>query len=247
MTRSRQQGRQELAASYYAYFFRGRPKTQPIQRRSPGLIVAFDLDGTISDPAEGITSSINHALRALGQAPREERELVQFIGPPLDAIFAALLDQPDAERIREAVRLFRERYIPIGFRENVLYPDSRRMLEQLFAWSVRLYVATGKRRDVAQAVIAHFGLDHLFAAVLGCGLRRQKQELLREIAEREGRSPVMVGDRSHDMIAGREAGCLCIGVLWGYGSPEELLEAGAHELVATQEDLLSLLETQMLS
>lgn len=206
----------------------------------PEMIVVFDLDGTLSDPAPGITSSINYALNRMGIQQQSTDRLTKYIGPPLKHIFQELLQGSKNQDIDRAIAFYRERYFRTGFKENRLYPEMKTTLKLMKARGHRLYIATTKESQIAKAIIDHFDLTSLFEAVLGCGLKREKEELLQVIREEEHRHLVMamVGDRSFDMIAGKALNCFCIGALWGYGSRDELLNSGADVLVEAPERLL---------
>lgn len=184
----------------------------------------FDLDGTLSDPLDGIARSINYALAAHGYDTHPEASFAQFIGPPLDDTFRELTGSPDEAHIRELVASFRERFGETGYKENRLYPGVRDALEQLREKGVSLAVCTSKRTDFAEKIIAMFGLDHLMAFVNGgdIGIRKVKQiaDLLAK-----GLIPghtIMIGDRYVDLRAAHNNGLASAGVLWGYGSREEL-------------------------
>lgn len=204
------------------------------------MIVVFDLDGTLSDPAPGITSSINYALNRMRIQRQSTDRLTKYIGPPLKHIFQELLQGSKNQDIDRAIAFYRERYFRTGFKENRLYPEVKITLKLMKKRGHRLYIATTKESQIAKAIIDHFGLTSLFEAVLGCGLKREKQELLQLIREEEHHhlDMAMVGDRSFDMIAGKALNCFCIGVLWGYGSRDELLDSGADVLVEAPESLL---------
>ncbi|MGK7911288.1 MAG: HAD-IA family hydrolase [Synechococcus sp.] len=195
-------------------------------------VIAFDLDGTLSDPAKGIAASLNYALNKLGVAERNPDTLTRYIGPPLPSIFIDLLDTSDTATIQQAIGHYRDRYNSIGYQENVLFDGIRDVLEALVADNYRLYIATGKGPAIARAVVEYFELQQYFIDILGCGLQRQKHELLEEIlaTERDLRL-VMVGDRSHDALAGQAVGARTIGVLWGFGSAQELQQSGAEVLL----------------
>lgn len=203
-------------------------------------VVAFDLDGTLSDPAVGITSSINHALQSLGVPQRDPDSLIPYIGPPLNEIFADLLQTVELPLIDSAIAFYRERYVTIGYRENVLYAGIKAVLERLMRSGYPLYIATSKRTDIAESVIEYLDLQQYFVQVLGCGLHREKYELLQEIIEREGdQSLYVIGDRIHDISAGHRVGANCIGVLWGYGSEAELKDA--HAIIQNPQQILDIL------
>jgi phosphoglycolate phosphatase len=193
------------------------------------MIIAFDLDGTISDPIVGVSASINYALEKLGLPKKEQAALETYIGPPLQDIFSDLLGYENDELIHSAITFFRERYFDIGFRENVIYPGIKELLKWLTANGHKLYIATSKKTTIGKAVADLFEIAKYFDEILGCGLKRKKHQLLNYIKEKENtESLVMIGDRLHDMKAGRACHCFCIGVLWGYGSKEELIGSGAN-------------------
>ncbi|MDM8523874.1 HAD-IA family hydrolase [Desulfococcaceae bacterium HSG8] len=202
------------------------------------MIITFDLDGTISDPIVGVTKSVNYALEKLGCSPKDQAEVETLIGPPLWEIFSQLLGKDDDKLIRSGISFFRERYYRVGFMENILYPGITDLLEALVSDGHTLYIATNKKDTIAEAVADYFRISKYFKKILGCGLKRDKHELLNEIrkAEKSDRF-VMIGDRLHDMKAGRSARFYCIGVLWGYGSREELSDAGADMICSTPKEL----------
>jgi len=205
-------------------------------------VIAFDLDGTLSDPASGIQASINHALEDLGRPPAPPGELDQYIGIPLRDIFERLLGPTGESAINRAVDAYRDHYMRTGFSENTLYPQIPLLLERLGSLPVRLYVTTLKTPRIARRVIEHFGLQDHFVEILGCGSDRRKADLLEQIRRMEtGAQFLMVGDRHEDMRAGQQAGFLCVGVLWGYGSRRELLDHGADHLIGSPLELMKLL------
>jgi phosphoglycolate phosphatase len=187
--------------------------------------VIFDLDGTITDPADGITRSINHALIALGYAPQPESDLKKYIGPHLNITFSELMQTTDAVTLARAVELYRERYIPIGYRENCLYDGIQEVLSQLIENGSSLCIATTKRKDIAVSVLEFLGIETFFIQVHGCDLHRTKSDLLRDIMSESALSKqpmVMIGDRDTDFLAASEVNMPSIAVRWGYGHEKEL-------------------------
>lgn len=207
--------------------------------------VLLDLDGTLTDPREGITRCIQHALRRLDQPVPEQEKLLHCIGPPLRESFVALLggDESAADR---AVDLYRERFGRIGLFENGLYPGIEQALVALRDAGARLYLATSKPTVYAQRIVSHFGLDGRLEAVFGSeldGTRADKSDLLAWIVKRlslDQTDTTMIGDRRHDMIGARANGILPVGVTWGYGSRGELLESGAARLLDSPGELADL-------
>ncbi|MBR0795632.1 HAD family hydrolase [Bradyrhizobium jicamae] len=205
-------------------------------------VIFFDLDGTLTDPKPGITGSIQYALRKLDRVVPSQDELTWCIGPPLRASFAALLG--GEELADRAVELYRERFSDVGLFENSVYPDIEHVLAALHETPRRVFVATSKPHVFAARIIAHFGLSDYFEHVFGSefdGTRVNKVDLLGYAIEQTGVDPahaVMIGDRSHDVIGARRNGIRAVGVTYGYGSAEELIEAGASHLCASPRAVL---------
>lgn len=203
------------------------------------IAALFDLDGTLTDPREGITRCIAHALERMGVAPPPLDALTFAIGPPLRGSLATLLgtDSPDA--VERALALYRERFSDVGLFENRPYDGIAAALERLSARGMRLLVATSKPTVYARRIVERFSLAAHFAGVHGCeldGTREDKRDLLAHLLAHHRLEPaqcVMIGDRGADMRAARHHGVAALGALWGYGSPEELLADGAHGLCAT--------------
>ena len=200
--------------------------------------VFFDLDGTLSDPKIGITASIQYALQKFDIPVPSQDELAWCIGPPLHASFKALLGTTDADADR-AVEFYRERFGDVGLYENTLYAGIEETLTAVAAAGRRLFVATSKPHVFADRIIDHFGLRRHFGRVFGSeldGTRVHKTDLLRYALEETSTDParaMMIGDRKHDIIGAANNGIATIGVLYGYGSRAELVEAGAGQLCAS--------------
>ncbi|MCG8634325.1 MAG: HAD hydrolase-like protein [Desulfobacterales bacterium] len=202
----------------------------------------FDLDGTLSDPLQGIARSINYALGAFGYPTEPEADLARFIGPPLDKTFALLAGTGSEDHIRELVTKFRERFGDIGYKENTLYPGIPPVLEQLKERGVPMAVCTSKRADFAQKIISMFDLDPYFEFVSGGDIGISKGQQIQGLVgqDRISRSSIMIGDRDVDIIAARENSLPACGVLWGYGSREELESENPEYLVTTPDELEAL-------
>jgi phosphoglycolate phosphatase len=200
--------------------------------------IYFDLDGTLTDPKPGITRSIQYALQRLDHPtmPTED-ELTWCIGPPLRASFVRLLGAETSADL--AVSYYRERFSDIGLYENGVYDGVGDVLTSLCASGHRLFVATSKPHVFADRIIDHFGLRDRFERVFGSeldGTRVDKSHLLEYALKQASVDPsktLMIGDRSHDMVGAKNNGMKGIGVLYGYGSRDELLAAGAHHVCAT--------------
>ena len=212
-------------------------------------VLLFDLDGTLTDPKPGIVGCIRFALDQLAIACPGDDALVQYIGPPLRATFGTLLATADAQRIEEAMAFFRQRFSTTGLFENQVYDGVPAMLERTSPMVAAAYIATSKPAVYAERIVRHFGLDQHFRKVYGAELEGRyddKAELLAHLLATERVSPeaaVMIGDRAVDMRAAKANGLRAIGVLWGYGSERELVDAGADTLCRTPNDLADLLNS----
>lgn len=203
----------------------------------------FDLDGTLTDPKPGIVGCLRFALDQLGVSCPSDDVLTNFIGPPLRATFALLLDTSDGSQIEEAIRLYRQRFAATGLYENQVYAGVPAMLEHAQQAATVMYVATSKPAVYAERIVQHFGLDHHFRQVYGAeldGRRENKADLVAYVLASEGvdaQTAVMIGDRAADVLAAKANGVRSIGVLWGYGSAHELLDAGVDILCQTPSEL----------
>ena len=204
----------------------------------------FDLDGTLTDNYLGIARSIGYALERLGVELPDEGVLRRCVGPPLRTNFASLLGTDEPAAIEQAIALYRERFAEVGWRENVVYEGVHDALAALALEGRAMYLCTSKPEVYARRIVTLFGFHEHLRGVYGAdlaGTLDDKALLLAHLAEREGidaRAAVMSGDRSHDVRAARLNGARAIGVLWGYGTEEELAKADAivrtpAELVAT--------------
>jgi len=205
----------------------------------------FDLDGTLTDPKDGIVRCIGHALAALGETVPADDDLLWCIGPPLQTSFAQMLG--GQERVEQAVQLYRERFSTIGMFENAVYDGVPALLGTLKDHGYRLYLATSKPHVYADKILDHFELSGFFERTFGAeldGTRADKTDLLAYAIAQTGALPDtawMVGDRKHDMIGARANQVKGIGVLYGYGSRDELEQAQAFAVVERPSDLVGLL------
>ena len=193
-----------------------------------------DLDGTLTDPAEGIIGGFRLALEALGRSAPPAAELHWIIGPSLRLSFAeALNGEGDPE---EALKIYRRRYSTVGLFEASVYDGVKEALADLRAAGTRLFLCTAKPLVYAERILAHFELEHHFEAAYGDelgGRFQDKADLIAHILEREGLDAndcCMWGDRKHDVLAASRHGIPTIGALWGYGGAAELRAAGAAAL-----------------
>ena len=201
--------------------------------------VYFDLDGTLTDPYEGITKCILYALDKLGFPHPTDEYLHSCIGPSLYDTFPELVGD---ELTRKAIELYRERFNDVGWQENIPYDGIHVALADLAREGYSLYVATAKPRVAAGRIIEHFGMGQYFERVFGCeldGTHANKADLLRYALgdNPHASSRIMIGDRKHDLIAAIANGIRPIGVSYGYGSSDELSAAGATAIAAAPAEL----------
>ena len=193
----------------------------------------FDLDGTLTDPALGITNSFIHALKYFGIEIPSYEKLCSFIGPPLPETFKSQFGFSE-EKASEGVKKYREYFATKGLLENSVYPGIPELLASLKEAGKKLVVATSKPEEYSVKIIEHFGLTKYFENVCGSLMnetRSKKDEVIEYAIERNHISDkskiLMIGDRKHDILGAKKVGLKSCGVLFGYGSREELEEAGA--------------------
>ena len=203
--------------------------------------VLFDLDGTLTDPYEGITRSVAFALARFGIEVEDRRALSYFIGPPLRESFKNY-DGIGAERAEEAVEAYREYFSSRGIFENRLYDGVTEMLASLKDKGVRILLATSKPEVFAKRITEHFRVDGYFydqcGADLGAKYDTKGKVIARalKICGMPHSEVLMVGDRLHDIVGAKENGIDSAGVLWGYSSGDELSAAGAEYVFESMEE-----------
>ncbi len=204
--------------------------------------VLLDLDGTLSDSSLGIGRSLRHAFVACGYQPPTTDEVRSVIGPPFELGLPTLgIARDDLERVIEA---YRQRYEDVGLFENSVYPGIVEMLDELRSAGHTLSLATAKPQVTAMRIIEHFGFTDHFAIQVGATLeigssRRTKADVIAHALTELGIAPssseragvIMVGDRDHVVQGALLNGIDCVGVTWGFGSVEELTDAGAIAIV----------------
>lgn len=206
----------------------------------------FDLDGTLTDPFEGITRCVEYALNRYGITVDDRRTLEPFIGHPLADSFIKYYGFT-REKAFEAIDVYRERFRDIGLFENEMYNGIPEMLDTLKKSGVKIVLATSKPRVFAERILAHFGLTGYFDLIDGSeldGSRVRKDEVIAHALECLGCNKsevVMIGDRMHDIEGAKKNGLISIGVLWGYGPREELTDAGADMIAETIPELTDIL------
>lgn len=210
-------------------------------------MILFDLDGTLTDPGAAITRSMAYALGEVGVLPPPPDELTWCIGPPLRQNLAKLQGPDRSHLIEPAVGAYLRRYVSEGVRETVVYRGTAAMLNRVRSRGAALHVATAKLTEHAEEVLVAFSLRQYFDRVFGSqrdGALGDKVELLRFILD-ETAVPrdraVMVGDREHDVNAGKANRLFTIGVTYGYGSREELERTGADAICDSLGELATVL------
>ena len=207
--------------------------------------VLFDLDGTLTDPKEGITKSVQYALEKMGIVEPDLEVLIPFIGPPLLETFQLQYNFSEQEA-HQAIAYYRERFSVIGLYENAVFAGVENMLQQLTARGIQLAVATSKPTVFAQKILDHFELSHYFDVIVGShldGRRTLKAEVITDALKHfeEVGNAIMIGDRKHDLIGAKANSIPSIGVTFGYGSLEELTAAEATFIAYSIDELTKLL------
>ena len=189
--------------------------------------VLFDLDGTLTDPREGITRSIQYGLSKMGIDEPDLTQLEHFIGPPLLQAFMATYGFDEA-KAWEAMGFYRERFAVTGLYENEVFEGVTPLLETLVGQGRQLFIATSKPQVYAREIARHFDFAKHFKVIYGSeldGTRTNKVELIRHLMAEQGLNPahtLMIGDRKHDLIGARDNGLDAAAVGYGFGSFEEL-------------------------
>lgn len=211
----------------------------------PYSTLVFDLDGTLTDPAKGIVRCMNYALTTFDYMARPEHEITALIGPPLESAIAELSGEDDEIKIKQLVAAYRERYGEFGFAENTVYPGIFDVLDQLKERQIPMGVCTSKLEKYAIKILKEFNLFDYFdfvSGVAGDSFNSPKSlQLERLLAEGQiDSAAIMIGDRSVDIDAANQNNLKSWGVLWGYGSKEELDTAGAAQLFESPLELLNI-------
>ncbi len=208
--------------------------------------ILFDLDGTLTDPGEGITNSVQYALKKMGIEVTDKNELYKFIGPPLIGAFCEFYNMSE-EDARLALTYYREYFSVTGIFENEKYEGIEDLLSYLIRKEKNLYVATSKPELFAEKIIEHFGFSKYFIKVEGSTFdekRVAKEEVIEHLIKTYGINPeetVMVGDRKHDIIGAHKNKIKAVGVLYGYGDLEELKSSGADYIAKDVSELKKIL------
>ena len=209
--------------------------------------VLFDLDGTLTDPGLGITNSVMYALNKFNITVEDRTSLYKFIGPPLRESYEKYYHLSD-EEITRAVAYYREYFSDKGIYENELYDGITEVLKQIKNSGRQVILATSKPEEFAVEILRYFQIDQYFdfvAAATMDGTRNNKADIIAYALElgqiTDLQSAVMIGDREYDINGAKAAGLDSIGVLYGYGSREELESAGATYIVESVDEILALI------
>ena len=206
--------------------------------------ILFDLDGTLTDSGEGIINCAIAALEHFGLPVPERTALRTFVGPPLRDSFPKF--GVPADKVDEAIDVYRKRYVAVGKFENFPYPGIREMLEELKAKEHRLYVATSKPEHMAIVILEHFELAQYFELICGAtpdDSRSKKEDVIAYLLDLIGHGGIMVGDTIFDVEGAKANNLLPIAVTWGYGDIHEMEQAGA-KIVHSTEELLQMIEKE---
>lgn len=212
--------------------------------------IFFDLDGTLTDSAEGITKCVQYALAARGIDEPDLNKLRPFIGPPLLESFMNFYGMTESEA-RFCTGKYRERFADTGIYENKVYPGVPQMLAELQGLGLTLAVATSKPVAFARRVTDYFDLSRYFAYITGPdfnGSLPTKADVIADALEHFGitgsarQEVLMVGDRRHDIIGAKKCGLRSCGVRYGYAAPGELEEAGADYIVSTWQEIVKIIK-----
>ncbi len=209
--------------------------------------IFLDLDGTLTDPKEGITKCVQYALEKMGITENDTSSLMRFIGPPLMVSFAQYYGMNERDA-RQAVTFYRERFSTIGLFENRVFPDTEKFLQKLVNHARIPVLATSKPTVYADRIIKKYGLRSYFKMISGAeldGTRDAKSEVIDYAIEKlniEDRSRIlMVGDRHHDIDGAKKCGIRSCGVSFGYAEPGELEKAGADYIADSFDELYSII------
>ncbi|WP_066713458.1 HAD family hydrolase [Clostridium sp. Marseille-P299] len=205
--------------------------------------VFMDLDGTITNPKEGITKSIQYSLDFLGIKVDNLDTLTIHIGPPLVDTFKEYYGF-DEEKTKEAVKKYKERYIEVGWCENIVYEGMEDTLKSLTEAGKKLIVATSKPESMAKKILDHYNLSQYFTDICGSadnGDRAKKHEVIQYAMDKNAITDrdeiIMVGDRSYDILGAKKLGIKSIGVLYGFGNLKEFEDAGANYIAKTVSEM----------
>lgn len=203
----------------------------------------FDLDGTVTDPKVGITTCVQQALRWFAIEEPDLNQLESFIGPPLLDSFMEFYHLSE-EQAKKAIEIYRKRFSEVGLYENEIYPGMKELLAALKAEGKILAVASSKPTVFVKKILKYFEIDCYFDVVKGSnldGTNTKKEEVIQSVLDsfdlHSCDEVMMIGDRKFDVMGAHKLGMKVVAVSYGYGSVEELQEAGADVIVSTVKEL----------
>lgn len=209
--------------------------------------ILFDLDGTLTDPSEGIINSVIYALNKQGILETDREKLKSFIGPPLIDAYMEHYGF-SREKALQTVGFYREYFSVKGLFENKIYEGIAPMLKRLYASGNRLVLATSKPQPFAEQILKHFGIFDYFYFVAGATMdetRSHKDEVLeyaiKECSVTDPARSVMIGDRKYDVLGGQKFGFKTVGLLYGFGSEEEIASCSPDFMAKTVDELTEIL------
>jgi len=203
--------------------------------------IFFDLDGTLADSKEGLFQSFRAGLAAIGVKSVPERKLTEFLGTALPEMFRQFDPDISQSLIDEGIDAFRDVYVREGIFKNELYSGVVPMLRNAKQRDMDLWIVTSKPQNFAEQVISNLGIESYFSGVVGAGLeeRDTKTDLIARALQESGKpsdKSIMLGDRKYDVTGALENDVRPVGALWGYGSREELEEAGCRLFARSVQD-----------
>ena len=205
--------------------------------------IIFDLDGTLSDSKEGITKCVQYALKKVGIIEENLSDLEYFVGPPMVEQYMKSYGMSE-EKAYETLGYYRERYTPIGIYETKAYPGVKEILEAVKNNGMKIGMATSKPQDMAVEVAKYLEIFDYFDVIRGADLhgpRQSKEEVLKKVFEDTDfdlEESILVGDTRYDVEGANKVGIDCIGVTWGTGTKEEMLDEGAIETFDDYESVI---------
>lgn len=204
--------------------------------------ILFDLDGTLVDSSLGIKNSFADAFDKLALPLPDPETLRTFIGPPLESSFSKYVTEVD-----NAVNIYREYYREHGVYQVSLYPDIEKLLNELVTAGHKLYITSSKNEAMIHVMLKHLGIESYFTAIYGdTPQRNNKTKVIAACLRQENlnkQDALIIGDTAFDMVGGTNNGIAKLGVTWGFGLEEELLQVGADEICHLPLDILKVLET----
>ncbi len=207
-------------------------------------MIIFDLDGTLSNSKEGITKSVQYALKKMGIIEDNLENLVHHIGPPMKDEMLRCYGFSD-EQATQATDYYRERYVPIGLYESDIYPGVEEMLVKLKKSGKYLAIATSKPQNMAEEVLKYLNIYEFFDTVMGAQLNGPRQSkaavleaLFEKIQIKDRNKAILIGDTCFDVDGAKTVGIDCIGVSYGFGNTQEMLGHGAIAVVNNTKELV---------